>query len=189
METFKKYTFHEFLNLEGKEFQRYESTGKLLRANSWGVSDVLQWDYITVKEIQAALSSDLDYQKLIEICKDKDIALLAIKTLSKGKLFTTKKTTLSAYYSGGKAYNFKLDKPITPAQCFKYAFDQGVDSVVFGVQTVEQLQENGKIIIPVGEKIFGQELVVITRKEGKFIRDHICGVSFVPLIGEHGFSS
>jgi len=80
--------------------------------------------------------------KLIEVCKEKNIALIAIKNLHKGKLFTTKKTDLSAYYSGGRRISLKLDQVATPAQCFNYALDLGADSVVFGVKTVEELKVN-----------------------------------------------
>ncbi len=80
--------------------------------------------------------------ELIEECKNNNISLIAIKNLLKGKLFTTKKTELGYYYSGGSKIELKLNEAATPAQCFNYALDLGVDSVVFGVQTVEQLQEN-----------------------------------------------
>ncbi len=81
-------------------------------------------------------------EKLIEVCKEKNIALVAIKNLHKGKLFTNKKTDLSAYYSGGRKISLQLDQAATPAQCFNYALDLGADSVVFGVKTVEELKEN-----------------------------------------------
>jgi len=70
METFKKYTFREFLNLQGQEFQRYESTGLLLKADSWGVSDIVNWDYITVKKIQSILSGSFSYEQLIYIIRE-----------------------------------------------------------------------------------------------------------------------
>ena len=81
-------------------------------------------------------------RELIDECKKKNISLIAIKNLHKGKLFTTKQTELGYYYSGGSKIHLKLDQPATPAQCINYALDLGVDSVVFGVQTVEQLQED-----------------------------------------------
>ncbi len=81
-------------------------------------------------------------EKLIEVCKEKNIALIAIKNLHKGKLFTTKKTDLSAYYSGGRKISLQLNQAATPALCFNYALNLGADSVVFGVKTVEELKEN-----------------------------------------------
>ena len=69
-QTFKKYTFIEFLNLDQKERERYEATGKLLKAKSFGVSDVMKWDYLTVKEIQAKLSNSIDYQGIIDIIQE-----------------------------------------------------------------------------------------------------------------------
>lgn len=79
---------------------------------------------------------------LINKCKEQQMAVLGIKTLLKGKLFTTRKTKLSAYYCGGRSYTLKLDKPATPSQCMNYALDLGVDTVVFGVQAVEEVKEN-----------------------------------------------
>jgi len=69
METFKRYTFREFLNLQGEKFQRYENTGLLLKHDSWGVSDILNWDYITVKEIQSIMFNSFSYEQLIDIIK------------------------------------------------------------------------------------------------------------------------
>lgn len=79
---------------------------------------------------------------LINKCKERQIAVIGIKTLLKGKLFTTRKTELAAYYSGGRKYSLKLDEAVTPSQCINYALDSGADTVVFGVKTVEELKEN-----------------------------------------------
>ncbi|MHA1593096.1 MAG: aldo/keto reductase [Candidatus Heimdallarchaeaceae archaeon] len=85
----------------------------------------------------------LDTRKnLIKECKDRNIAMIAIKNLHKGKLFTTKKTETSKMFSGGKPYKLQLKQAATAAQCFNFALDLGIDSVVFGVKTIEQLQEN-----------------------------------------------
>ncbi|MFW9908890.1 MAG: aldo/keto reductase [Candidatus Thorarchaeota archaeon] len=79
---------------------------------------------------------------LIKMCKEKEMAVIGIKTLLKGKLFTTKKTDLAAYYSGGRKYSLKLDEAATPSQCINFALDAGADTVVFGVKTVDELREN-----------------------------------------------
>ncbi|MHA1481673.1 MAG: aldo/keto reductase [Candidatus Thorarchaeota archaeon] len=79
---------------------------------------------------------------LINQCQEQQMAVLGIKTLLKGKLFTTRKTKLSGYYCGGRRYTLKLDDPATPSQCINYALDLGANMVVIGVQTVEQLKEN-----------------------------------------------
>jgi predicted aldo/keto reductase-like oxidoreductase len=78
---------------------------------------------------------------LIKKCKKEQIAVIGIKTLLKGRLFTTKKTDLAAYYSGGQNYSLKLDEAATPSQCINYALDCGADTVVFGVKTVDELVE------------------------------------------------
>ena len=81
-------------------------------------------------------------KNLIETCKKKGIALIAIKNLLKGKAFTTKTNNYSAYFCGGSKFKMKLDTPATAAQCMNYAFDLGADSVVFGVKTVDELRRN-----------------------------------------------
>lgn len=50
----------------------------------------------------------------------------------------------------------------------------------------EQLDENGKLVIPLGEK-YSQVLTVVEKKKGKMLQKEICGCTFVPLIGEYGF--
>jgi len=50
---------------------------------------------------------------------------------------------------------------------------------------VEQLKDEGIMVIPVG-RIF-QELKIVRKKVDKILVENWGGVSFVPLIGEHGF--
>ncbi len=49
----------------------------------------------------------------------------------------------------------------------------------------KQLAEGGKMVIPVG-KTFAQELVLLTKKNGKIRRESIIPVRFVPMLGENG---
>jgi len=51
----------------------------------------------------------------------------------------------------------------------------------------EQLDEMGRLVIPVGGR-WSQDLVLIEKRKGKMIRNSICGCVFVPLIGEYGYS-
>ncbi len=81
-------------------------------------------------------------QRLIKYCKKNEIAIIAIKNLLKGKAFSTKKTNYSAYYTGRNKFSLKLIEPSTPAQCFQYGLEQQADSIIFGVKTVAELQEN-----------------------------------------------
>lgn len=48
-----------------------------------------------------------------------------------------------------------------------------------------QLAEGGRMIIPVGER-FAQELVLLTKKDGKIIEEAILPVLFVPMIDADG---
>ena len=49
----------------------------------------------------------------------------------------------------------------------------------------DQLNEGGKMVIPVGER-FIQYLKVLTKKQGKIVEDSIIPVRFVPMINEKG---
>lgn len=51
---------------------------------------------------------------------------------------------------------------------------------------LEQLSEGGIMLVPVGGK-YCQDLIRITRKNGKTVRENRGGCIFVPLIGEHGY--
>jgi len=50
----------------------------------------------------------------------------------------------------------------------------------------EQLKENGKLILPLGESL-GQVLTLVEKKKGKLESIRVCGCVFVPLIGKHGY--
>jgi protein-L-isoaspartate(D-aspartate) O-methyltransferase len=52
---------------------------------------------------------------------------------------------------------------------------------------VEQLENGGILIVPVGGAQFYQTLVRIRKKDGKTLEENLGGVAFVPLIGKHGF--
>ena len=53
---------------------------------------------------------------------------------------------------------------------------------------IEQLADNGKLILPLGES-FSQVLTLLEKKEGKLKSIDICGCVFVPLVGKHGWSN
>lgn len=50
---------------------------------------------------------------------------------------------------------------------------------------INQLSNNGKLIIPVGEKNGVQELLLISKDEGVIHTKNLCYVRFVPLIEDH----
>ncbi|MFA5312929.1 MAG: protein-L-isoaspartate(D-aspartate) O-methyltransferase [Methanomassiliicoccales archaeon] len=50
---------------------------------------------------------------------------------------------------------------------------------------VEQLADGGILLVPVGGAV-SQELVMVRRTGDKIMEKQICGVMFVPLVGEHG---
>ena len=52
---------------------------------------------------------------------------------------------------------------------------------------VEQLENGGILLVPVGRAQFYQTLVRIRKKDGKTHEENLGGVAFVPLIGKHGF--
>ena len=50
---------------------------------------------------------------------------------------------------------------------------------------VDQLKNNGKMVIPVGH--YYQDLYLVEKKDGKVESYRKGGVAFVPLVGKHGF--
>jgi protein-L-isoaspartate(D-aspartate) O-methyltransferase len=52
---------------------------------------------------------------------------------------------------------------------------------------LEQLSENGKMVIPVGER-FSQELTLVEKEKGRLNTRLLGSVVFVPLIGRYGVS-
>ena len=52
----------------------------------------------------------------------------------------------------------------------------------------EQLADNGRLVIPVGDR-FSQDLLKAMRKGNSFSQMNLGGCRFVKLIGEHGWSS
>jgi protein-L-isoaspartate(D-aspartate) O-methyltransferase len=55
---------------------------------------------------------------------------------------------------------------------------------------LEQLKPDGILVVPVGGRMFPQELVQVRKKpDGTLDRSSLGGVAFVPLVGKYGFSS
>lgn len=50
----------------------------------------------------------------------------------------------------------------------------------------EQLNENGRLVIPLGGS-YSQMLTVVTKRLSKLITEEICSCVFVPLIGKYGY--
>ena len=54
---------------------------------------------------------------------------------------------------------------------------------------LEQLNSDGILVVPVGGRMFPQELVQARKKPGGTLdRNSLGGVAFVPLIGKYGFN-
>lgn len=49
---------------------------------------------------------------------------------------------------------------------------------------VQQLAEGGRMVIPVGEQWKAQQLYVLTRADGKLVKEAVLPVMFVPMTGE-----
>ncbi len=49
----------------------------------------------------------------------------------------------------------------------------------------QQLAEGGRMIIPVGER-YTQELVLLTKKKGRMVKQRVLPVMFVPMVDENG---
>ena len=53
---------------------------------------------------------------------------------------------------------------------------------------IEQLAEGGRLVAPVGSRDL-QELVRLTKRQGRTVQELFGGVVFVPLLGEHGWKA
>lgn len=54
---------------------------------------------------------------------------------------------------------------------------------------IDQLKPEGIMVIPVGGRVFPQELIKVNKKpDGTLLRSSLGGVAFVPLVGKYGFS-
>ena len=53
---------------------------------------------------------------------------------------------------------------------------------------VEQLQEGGRLVLPVGD-VFAQELLRVRKQGGEVVSENLGGCAFVPLVGEEGWKS
>ncbi len=51
----------------------------------------------------------------------------------------------------------------------------------------EQLAEGGKMLVPIGTGLWGQQLYLIIKEKGKTSKHYIMDVAFVSLRGTHGF--
>jgi len=51
---------------------------------------------------------------------------------------------------------------------------------------LDQLSDGGRLVIPVGDK-YSQELIKMTNKKGKYVKDNLGGCRFVDLVGVHGW--
>ncbi len=53
---------------------------------------------------------------------------------------------------------------------------------------LEQLNENGRLVIPVGS-MYSQSLLRLVKKGGVIERKDICGCVFVPMVGKYGWTN
>ncbi len=55
---------------------------------------------------------------------------------------------------------------------------------------LEQLKPDGILVVPIGGRMFPQELVRVRKNpDGTLERSSLGGVAFVPLVGKYGFNS
>jgi protein-L-isoaspartate(D-aspartate) O-methyltransferase len=55
---------------------------------------------------------------------------------------------------------------------------------------LEQLRPDGILVVPIGGRMFPQELVRVRKNpDGTLERSSLGGVAFVPLVGKYGFNS
>ena len=54
---------------------------------------------------------------------------------------------------------------------------------------IDQLKPEGILVIPIGGRMFPQELIKVKKTPEGVLRESLGGVAFVPLVGKYGFSS
>jgi protein-L-isoaspartate(D-aspartate) O-methyltransferase len=55
---------------------------------------------------------------------------------------------------------------------------------------LEQLKQDGILVVPIGGRMFPQDLIRVRKKlDGTLDRTSLGGVAFVPLLGKYGFSN
>jgi protein-L-isoaspartate(D-aspartate) O-methyltransferase len=53
---------------------------------------------------------------------------------------------------------------------------------------LDQLEEGGRLVVPVGGRM-GQDLIKVTKRKGKLVKESLGPVQFVQLLGAHGWNS
>jgi hypothetical protein len=66
----KNCTLAELFELSPEDLSIYRTVGLSLEPDSWGVADLLEWPYITVKQIQEKLINAYDFETMIWIIKE-----------------------------------------------------------------------------------------------------------------------
>src|SRR3989344_1628969 len=153
---------------------------------------------ISAPSMVAIMSEKLDAkagQKILEIGAGSgyQAAILAEIIGSKGKLFTVeriKEVANNAKKVLGKYKNVKL---IVGDGTLGYEKEAPFDRIIVTAAApqipeplIEQLKEDGILEIPVGDYLYGQELILAKKKKGKVEQEFVTGVVFVPLIGKYG---
>lgn len=65
----KLISYEKFLELNHIDFELYKNAGLALKPDSWNVSDVMLWDFITVKKIQTIIESDYTFEDIPRIAQ------------------------------------------------------------------------------------------------------------------------
>jgi len=66
----KNCTLAELFKLSPEDLSIYRTVGLSLEPDSWGMADLLEWPYITVKQIQEKLINAYDFETMIWIIKE-----------------------------------------------------------------------------------------------------------------------
>jgi len=81
-------------------------------------------------------------KELLNLCRQRDVGLVAMKPFGGGKLLQARKTFRAAKYQTGSSHAFKakITAAITPLQCLSYVLSQvGVSTVIPGVKDNAEL--------------------------------------------------
>ncbi len=153
---------------------------------------------ISAPSMVAIMSEKLDCQpgmKILEIGAGSgyQAAILAEIIGSKGKLFTVERIKEVFDKSKKVLGKYKNVKLILGDGTFGYKKEAPFDRIIVTAASpkvppplLEQLKEGGKMLIPIGDNLFGQQLNLYTKEKGKVKEEFVTGCVFVPLIGKYG---
>ncbi|MFN3527742.1 MAG: protein-L-isoaspartate(D-aspartate) O-methyltransferase [Candidatus Altarchaeaceae archaeon] len=151
---------------------------------------------ISAPSIVAIMIEALDINendKILEIGTGSGYTTCILAEIAKnGKIFTIERIEELANKARERLKDYKNVEVIVGDGTKGYEKEKFYDKIIVSAcaskipkKLIEQLKDNGKMVIPVGGDVIFQELILIEKEKGKIKEKFLTGCSFVPLIGEY----